>query len=144
MGRAEDIFALCWQVWDEAAKLQIIVPIRQGSDQLKDKKVSGIRLVASRRNGAMIAELHSPHLRALEARVNTLLATKSSVYESRKIGTSTMLNSENQTDKKRFEKLKEAQVERGRDEQKAIDVAASEVKEMRKREGRSKDDDLAR
>ena len=55
-----------------------------------------------------------------------------------------MLNSENQVDKKRFEKLKEAQIERGRDEEKAIDVAASEVKEMRRREGRSKDDDLAK
>jgi len=42
-----------------------------------------------------------------------------------------MLNAENQRDKKRFEKLKETQMERGRDEEKAIDVAASEVKEMR-------------
>jgi hypothetical protein len=51
-----------------------------------------------------------------------------------------MLNRENQKDKDRFEKLKEAQVERGRDEEKAIEVAASEVKEMRRREGRSKED----
>jgi hypothetical protein len=51
-----------------------------------------------------------------------------------------MLKKENQKDKQRFEKLKETQVERGRDDEKAIDVAASEVKEMRRREGRSKDD----
>jgi len=55
-----------------------------------------------------------------------------------------MLNSENKVDKERFEKLKETQVERGRDEEKAIDVAAGEVKEMRRREGRSKDDDLGK
>lgn len=55
-----------------------------------------------------------------------------------------MLNKENEKDKKRFEKLKEAQVQRGRDEEKATEVAASEVKEMREREGRSKDQDLGR
>jgi hypothetical protein len=55
-----------------------------------------------------------------------------------------MLNKENQVDKKRFEKLKEAQVDRGRDEETATQVAASEVKEMRHREGRSKDQDLAK
>ena len=55
-----------------------------------------------------------------------------------------MLNKENKRDKKRFEKLKETQIERGRDEKKAIDVAAGEVKEMRRREGRSKEDDMAR
>jgi hypothetical protein len=55
-----------------------------------------------------------------------------------------MLNKENEKDKKRFEKLKEAQVERGRDEEKAIEVAASEVKEMREREGRSKEQDVGR
>jgi hypothetical protein len=55
-----------------------------------------------------------------------------------------MLNSENQKDKQRFEKLKDAQEERGRDEEKAIEIAASEVKEMRKREGRSKDQDMAK
>ena len=49
-----------------------------------------------------------------------------------------MLNPENEIDKERFEKLKEAEVERGRDEDKAIDVAADQVKELRKREGRSK------
>ncbi len=42
--------------------------------------------------------------------------------------------------KDRFEKPKEVQVERGRDEQKATEVAASEVKEMRRREGRDKDE----
>jgi hypothetical protein len=50
-----------------------------------------------------------------------------------------MLNTENEKDKERFEKLKEAQVERGRDEETATQVAASEVKEMRDREGRAKD-----
>ena len=55
-----------------------------------------------------------------------------------------MLNQENQVDKDRFEKLKETQVERGRDEETAVEIAASEVKEMRRREGRSKDDDLAK
>jgi len=55
-----------------------------------------------------------------------------------------MLNAENQRDKERFERLKEAQVKRGRDEEKATDVAASEVKEMRRREGRAKSDDVAK
>ena len=55
-----------------------------------------------------------------------------------------MLNAENEQDKERFEKLKEAEVERGRDDEQAIDVAARQVKELRKREGRSKEDDLAR
>jgi hypothetical protein len=41
-------------------------------------------------------------------------------------------------------KLKEAGVERGRDDEKAIEVAARQVKELRKREARSKDDDLAK
>jgi hypothetical protein len=49
-----------------------------------------------------------------------------------------MLKPDNQKDKRRFEKLKGAQVERGRDKEEATDVAAAEVKEMRKREGRSK------
>jgi hypothetical protein len=51
-----------------------------------------------------------------------------------------MLNTENEKDKERFEKLKETQVERGRDEDEATQVAASEVKETRRREGRSKED----
>jgi hypothetical protein len=51
-----------------------------------------------------------------------------------------MLNPKNEVDKERFEKLKDTQVERGRDEEQAIDVAASEVKEMRRREGRSKEE----
>jgi hypothetical protein len=50
-----------------------------------------------------------------------------------------MLNRENQVDKDRFDKLKETQVDRGREESKAIEIAAEEVKELRKREGRSKD-----
>jgi hypothetical protein len=60
------------------------------------------------------------------------------------IGDLPVLNKENQVDKDRFEKLKETQVERGRDEETAIEVAADEVKEMRRREGRSKDDDKGR
>jgi hypothetical protein len=51
-----------------------------------------------------------------------------------------MLKPENQVDKQRFEKLKDTQVARGRDEDDATQVAADEVKEMRRREGRSKDD----
>jgi hypothetical protein len=55
-----------------------------------------------------------------------------------------VLNKENQRDKERFEKLKDTQVERGRDETTATEIAAEEVKEMRRREGRSKEDDKAR
>ncbi len=55
-----------------------------------------------------------------------------------------MLNKENQVDKKRFGKLKEAQTERGRDDDEATAEAAREVKQMREREGRSKDSDLAK
>ncbi|HVX13652.1 MAG TPA: hypothetical protein VHC22_20885 [Pirellulales bacterium] len=51
-----------------------------------------------------------------------------------------MLKPENQVDKERFEQLKEAEVERGREEEKATEVAAGQVKELRKREGRSKDE----
>lgn len=51
-----------------------------------------------------------------------------------------MLNPENQVDKERFEKLKDAEVERGREEEKATDVAAQQVKELRQREGRGKDE----
>ena len=50
-----------------------------------------------------------------------------------------MLNAVNKNDKQRFEKLKDTQVERGRDEETAIKVAASEVKEMCDREGHSKE-----
>ena len=46
---------------------------------------------------------------------------------------------QNEIDKARFEKLKGAEVERGREEKKATKVAAKEVKELRRREGRSKD-----
>jgi hypothetical protein len=49
-----------------------------------------------------------------------------------------MLRPENEVDKDRFEKLKDAELERGRDEEKAIDVAADQVKELRKRDGRAK------
>jgi hypothetical protein len=51
-----------------------------------------------------------------------------------------MLKPDNQVDKRRFQKIKDAQVERGREEEKATEVAASEVKELRRREGKSKDD----
>jgi hypothetical protein len=51
-----------------------------------------------------------------------------------------MLNPQNEVDKDRFEKLKSAQTDRGRDEDSAIDIAAEEVKELRRREGRSKDE----
>jgi hypothetical protein len=54
-----------------------------------------------------------------------------------------MLNAENEKDKQRFDKLKEAETSRGREEDIAIDVPAKEVKELRRREGRSKDDDPA-
>lgn len=50
-----------------------------------------------------------------------------------------MLNPDNQKDKKRFEKLKATEVDHGRDEKKAIEVAAKEVRVLREREGRSKD-----
>jgi hypothetical protein len=49
-----------------------------------------------------------------------------------------MLNPENEKDKERFEKMKETELERGREEEKAAQVAAKEVKELRKQEGRSK------
>jgi hypothetical protein len=48
-----------------------------------------------------------------------------------------MLNPENQTDKERFEKLKKAELERGREEGRATQVAAEQVKELRKREGKN-------
>lgn len=51
-----------------------------------------------------------------------------------------MLKPENQVDKKRFERMKQTETERGRSEEKATKVAADEVKEIRKREGRSKQD----
>jgi len=50
-----------------------------------------------------------------------------------------MLKPDNEIDKKRFEEIKEMEVERGRDEEEATDIVAREVKELRKREGRSKD-----
>ena len=49
-----------------------------------------------------------------------------------------MLKPENQPDQKRFQKLKGAEKERGRDDRRATKTAAHEVKELRKREGRSK------
>ena len=51
-----------------------------------------------------------------------------------------MLNPENRVDKSRFDKLKEAELDRGREENTAIDVAAAQVKELREREGRGKVD----
>nr|AXL05483.1 RelE/ParE family protein [uncultured bacterium] len=52
-------------------------------------------------------------------------------------GTSIMLKPENQVDKKRFKRLKQTEEERGRTEEKAVEVAADQVKEIRKREGRN-------
>ena len=49
-----------------------------------------------------------------------------------------MLKPENQKDKKRFEKLKDHEQERGRDEETATEVAVQQVKKIRKSEGRSK------
>jgi hypothetical protein len=49
------------------------------------------------------------------------------------------LHPENQQDKDRFERLKLTEQERGRQEEQAIDVAARQVKELREREGRSKE-----
>ena len=49
-----------------------------------------------------------------------------------------MLKPENQTDKERFQKLKDHEVERGRNESKATEVAAQEVKQLRIQEGKSK------
>jgi hypothetical protein len=59
----------------------------------------------------------------------------------KRLGDRTMLNEENKVDKDRFEKLKETEENRGRDEAEAIDVSARQVKELREREGRSKDDE---
>jgi hypothetical protein len=50
------------------------------------------------------------------------------------------LKPDNQVDKQRFERMKQTEEERGRDEETAIDVAAKEVKELRGREGRAKQD----
>lgn len=50
------------------------------------------------------------------------------------------LRPENENDKRRFDKMKQTEKERGRSEDEAIDVAAKETKELRRREGRSKDD----
>jgi hypothetical protein len=52
-----------------------------------------------------------------------------------------MVKPDNQVDKDRFEKLKSTQTSRGRDEDEATQVAAEEVKELRRREGRSKDEE---
>lgn len=46
----------------------------------------------------------------------------------------------NQLDKDRFDKLTEAQVARGRSTEEARTIAAEEVKELRRREGRTKDE----
>jgi hypothetical protein len=56
------------------------------------------------------------------------------------LGASPMLKEENKVDKARFEKIKETEEIRGRDEEQAIESAAGQVKELREREGRSKDD----
>jgi len=51
-----------------------------------------------------------------------------------------MVKPANEVDKDRFEKIKTAQTDRGREEDKATEIAAEEVKELRRREGRSKKD----
>ena len=48
------------------------------------------------------------------------------------------MHPENEKDKQRFEKMKDAEIKRGRDEDEAIEVAAQETKELRRQEGRSK------
>jgi hypothetical protein len=45
---------------------------------------------------------------------------------------------DNEVDKERFEKLKETEMKRGRSEDKATEVSAGQVKELRAREGRGK------
>jgi hypothetical protein len=50
----------------------------------------------------------------------------------------TMVKPVNKIDKQRFKKLKTAQTKRGRDEKKATEVSAQEVRELRRREGRAK------
>ena len=45
-----------------------------------------------------------------------------------------MAKPQNKLDQERFEKPKDAEVERGRDTEEARDVAAREVKELRRRE----------
>jgi hypothetical protein len=52
-----------------------------------------------------------------------------------------MLRADNEVDKERFEKLKETEIKRGRAEEKAIEVSAGQVKELRAREGRSKEEE---
>ncbi|HZZ28564.1 MAG TPA: hypothetical protein VFE46_11225 [Pirellulales bacterium] len=52
------------------------------------------------------------------------------------------MKTENQQDKHRFEALKHNEESRGRDEKNATKVAAKETKELRKREGRSKENEI--
>jgi hypothetical protein len=47
----------------------------------------------------------------------------------------------NQVDKDRFEKMKDTEQDHGRDEKTATEVSAAQVKELRRREGRSKEDE---
>jgi hypothetical protein len=54
------------------------------------------------------------------------------------LGAKIMVNPENQKDKERFEKMKATELDHGRDEQKATEVAAKETRVLREREGRSK------
>jgi hypothetical protein len=53
-----------------------------------------------------------------------------------------MLNTDNQKDKKRFEKMKETELSHGRPEEQATQVAAREVKVLREREGKSKETEI--
>ena len=51
-----------------------------------------------------------------------------------------MLKPEKRVDKDRFNKLKDVELERGRKEETPTNVAAEQVKELRRREGRSKEE----
>ena len=49
-------------------------------------------------------------------------------------------SAKNQVDKDRFDKLSQTQIARGRDAEQAKVIAAEEVKELRRREGRTKEE----
>ena len=51
-----------------------------------------------------------------------------------------MVYPENAIDKERFDKLRTLEISRGRSEEEATEVAAREVKVLREREGRDKDE----
>jgi hypothetical protein len=51
-----------------------------------------------------------------------------------------MINPENAVDRERFDKLRNLEISRGRPEEEATEIAAREVKVLREREGRDKQD----